>query len=155
MIVLRRTRPARSIASNAGLEVTFELEPAPGRHRHGCATAWRPPIEVFETEQALVVRAEIGGVADHQIDVVIEGDHLVIRGERTVGPQNGRRLYHESRVRYGAFAVAVRLPFPIDSNTSAAEYADGFLTVNLPRLAATRIAAQEQGWETGPQQGEQ
>jgi HSP20 family molecular chaperone IbpA len=155
MIVLRRSRATRSTAPPAGLDVAFELDAGPLRHRHGCVTAWRPPIEVFETEQALVVRAEIGGVSDDQLAVLIEGDQLVIRGERIVAAHHGRRLYHESRVRYGEFAVAVLLPFLIDSDGAAAEYVDGFLTVNLPRLAATRIAAQDHGWVTAAQQGEQ
>jgi HSP20 family molecular chaperone IbpA len=53
-------------------------------------------------------------------------------------------VYHESRVRYGLFEAAVRLPFVIDVESTTAEYADGFLSVQLPRLAATTLTKQEE-----------
>ena len=155
MTGLRRGRQVQLLGPNVGVEVTFDLEPTPRHERNGCFAPWRPPVEVFETEHDLVVRAEIGGLSEEQVNVVVERDQLVIRGERTIAPRAGRRLYHESRVRYGQFAVAIRLPFPVDRETTAAAYTDGNLTVTLPRLAATRIAPQEQRRESGIRPGEQ
>jgi HSP20 family molecular chaperone IbpA len=151
MIGLRRGRQVQLQGSSVGIEVAFDLEPASRPERNGCFAPWRPPVEVFETEQNLVVRAEIGGLSEEQVNVVVERDHLVIRGERTILAlhEDGRRLYHESRVRYGEFAVAIRLPFPVDNETASAEYVDGFLTVTLPRLAATRIAPKSNAGPAG------
>lgn len=143
MILLRRGRPAPPAGSSFEIDVTFDLGPASRQRRQECIAPWRPPIEVFETEADLVVRAEIGGLTGDEVSVLIDGDMLVIRGERNVVKPHGHRLYHESRVRYGAFEASVQLPFPIDVPMTSADYVDGFLTVQLPRLAATRVESRE------------
>lgn len=143
MILLRRGRPAPPVGSSFERDVTFDLGPAYRQQRQECIAPWRPPVEVFETEGNLVVRAEIGGLSGNEIAVVVEGDLLVIRGERAFAKERGQRLYHESRIRYGQFEASIRLPFPIDVPATTADYIDGFLTVHLPRLAATRVEARE------------
>jgi HSP20 family molecular chaperone IbpA len=69
---------------------------------------------------------------------------LVIRGERHVVRHVGYRVYHESRVRYGQFEAAVRLPFAVDVESATAEYADEFLLIELPRLEATKLTTREE-----------
>jgi HSP20 family protein len=143
VIALRRGRGVDAVVTSQEIDITFDLGPAYGwQRRHACAP-WRPPIEVFEIDSALVVRAEIGGLREDQIDVALDEDHLLIRGERSVVLPGHPCLYHESRVRYGPFAAAVRVPFPVDVARALAAYADGFLTVTLPRLAATTIAPRD------------
>jgi HSP20 family molecular chaperone IbpA len=155
MLLLRRSRPARSVASNVEIEMTFDLEPEHGRRRHDCKAPWRPPIEVFETGESLVVRAEIGGLAEGQLHVEVNADELHIRGERTMPMASASRTYHESRLRYGPFAATIRVPFPVDVPNAAAEYIDGFLTIKLPRLTPTTIAAREKSRPTDARRGEQ
>jgi HSP20 family molecular chaperone IbpA len=53
-------------------------------------------------------------------------------------------VYHESRVRYGRFEAAIRLPFPVDVESATAEYADGFLSIELPRQTATKLMTGEE-----------
>jgi HSP20 family protein len=101
---------------------------------------WRPPIDVFETDGAFVVRMELGGLKTIEVQVLLSGDELVIWGQRNVVPPVGYRVYHESRIRYGPLEAAVRLPFAVDVESTMAEYADGILTIELPRLAATSVA---------------
>lgn len=143
MILLRRGRPAAPAGSSFEIDVTFDLGPAFRQRRQECSSPWRPPIEVFETESGLVVRAEIGGLAGDEVAVLVDGDMLVIRGDRNVAKPHGHRLYHESRVRYGPFEASVQLPFPIDVPATSADYIDGFLTVQLPRRTATRVETRE------------
>lgn len=142
MILLRRGRPVALRGTGVEVDVTFDLGPAFRQRRQECAAPWRPPIEVYETGDALTVRAEIGGLATDQTAVFVEENLLVIRGERTVANGNDHRLYHEARVRYGPFEAQVNLPFPVDVPAIDANYVDGFLTIRLPRLAATRLVAQ-------------
>ena len=155
MILLRRGRPLQSMESNLGIEVTFDLGSEPGRHRHECFAPWRPPIEVFETNGELVVRAEIGGLTRSEVQVLIRGDELMIRGERNVARTAARRLYHESRVRYGPFEARVRLPFPVNVELAVADYVDGFLSVTLPRLAATKVTTRDEGRAVEALRGDQ
>lgn len=152
MILLRRGRPAPPTGS-IDIDVLFDLEPA-SRRRMACIAPWRPPIEVFETKRELVIRAEIGGLSLDEIAVQVDDERLIIRGKRTVARPDEMRVYHESRVRYGPFEASVRLPFPIDVSTAKADYVDGFLTVSLPRLAATQVTMRDSG-KVGAQLGGQ
>ena len=110
---------------------------------------------MFETDEELVVRAELGGLARTEVEVLLGGDELVIRGERTVAVPSGRCRYHESRVRYGPFEAVVRLPFPVAVESATADYIDGFLSVTLPRLAPTRVTARDNGRTAEAWRGDQ
>lgn len=100
-----------------------------------------------------MVRAEIGGLSGNEVAVVVDDDLLVIRGERAYAKHGGHRLYHESRVRYGPFEASVRLPFPVDIPATSADYSDGFLTVQLPRLAATKVETRDSSGSVYAQRG--
>jgi HSP20 family protein len=153
MILLRRGRGAPRLGSSYGVDVTLDLEPVFQRQRHACFGPWRPPLEAFETESELIVRAEIGGISEQEVAVLVDDDGLIIRGERNVARPSDNRVYHESRVRYGPFEASVRLPFPIDVDQATANYLDGFLTVTLPRLAATRVPTADEHADTDAQRG--
>ncbi len=155
MILLRRGRSMPPVGSSFDIDVTFDLGLALHRQRQECFAPWRPPIEVFETEEALVFRAEIGGLSSDDVAVLVDDGNLVIRGERQVARPHDPRLYHESRVRYGPFEASVRLPFSVDVPASTADYVDGFLTVKLPRLAAQRVPARDSATVGNAQQGGQ
>jgi HSP20 family protein len=100
---------------------------------------WRPPIEVYETEESLVINVEIAGMDEHQLSVVVDGDRLVIRGERPDRRQAEKRSYHEARIQYGAFGADVFIPFPVDPDRTEAEYHNGFLRIVLPRQVPRTI----------------
>ena len=145
MILLRRGRPEAQAGSSFDIDVTFALAPALLRRRQECFSPWRPPVEVFETDRDLVVRAEIGGLTGDEVEVVVESDELIIRGERAISRPDQPRLYHESRVRYGPFEASVRLLFPVDIPAATADYIDGMLTVRLPRVAPIKVAMRDAG----------
>src|SRR5215213_443408 len=71
---------------------------------------WRPPVEVYETEGALIVSAEIAGINQNDLSVVIEHDVLSIRGERLDDRVGERRSYRETGIAYGPFGVDVYIP---------------------------------------------
>jgi HSP20 family molecular chaperone IbpA len=137
MILLRRGLRTEALESSFELDVMVDFGPQPARSRHRCLVPWRPPIDVFETGNGLVVRAELGGLTASEVQVLLSDDELILRGERDVDRPVGHRVYHESRVRYGRFEAAIRLPFPVDVESARADYTDGFVSVELPRLAAT------------------
>lgn len=100
---------------------------------------WRPPVEVFETEDALVVSAEIAGMDERELSVVIEHDVLSIRGER-MHPRTGeRRIYREAGIAYGRFGADVFVPFAVEADKTEAEYEGGILRIRLPKAAARTI----------------
>jgi HSP20 family molecular chaperone IbpA len=100
---------------------------------------WRPAVEVYETEQALVVHVEIAGIDQNHLRISLDGDRLLIRGVRHDRGQSEKRSYHEARIPYGAFGADVFVPFPIDADGIEADYNEGFLSMKLPRLQARAI----------------
>jgi HSP20 family protein len=97
---------------------------------------WDPPTDVYETEDAYIVRMEIAGMREENFDVSIQDDTLYISGHRPDFP--ARRAYHQMEIRSGKFANAVTLPGPVDSDRALAEYQDGFLTITLPKETTTQ-----------------
>ncbi len=92
---------------------------------------WRPPTDVFETEEAIVVRVEIAGMREEDFSISLEDRFLVIHGFRSDLPE--RRAYFQMEIPFGEFISEVELPCPIISERIAAVYQDGFLRIVLPK----------------------
>jgi HSP20 family protein len=110
---------------------------------------WRPPLEVYETEDALVVTVEVAGLDESQVHLTIDAGLLRIRGERVDARQAEKRSYHEARIHYGAFGADVFVPFPVDADRADASYDHGFLRIVLPRQRARTIVPRTVGDERG------
>lgn len=94
---------------------------------------WRPPTDVYETDEAFVVKMAISGVSEKDISIVLEGDTLVISGRR-LDPSNVKKLcFYLMEIRYGYFERTITLPKYIDENKIEACYKDGFLTITIPK----------------------
>jgi HSP20 family protein len=102
----------------------------------GC---WRPPVEVYEVEDHLVVTVEIAGVRDEDLNVEIDDSVLKISGARPFPDGSRRRVFHQTGIPYGEFEAEVFLPFAVALDDVEASYENGFLHVYLPRAQATRI----------------
>jgi HSP20 family protein len=101
------------------------------------AHVWSPPTDVFETENAYIVRVEVAGMRQQDFSVQIENNLLAISGMRSEKPE--RRAYHQMEIRFGEFSSVVAIPGPVDVDSSSAEYEDGFLTVTLPKALSNKI----------------
>lgn len=110
----------------------------------GQSDAWRPALEVYETERALVVRVELAGVDEQHLHVALDGDTLTISGRRApdAGDAPEQRSYHEMGIAYGPFRAQVALPVAVARDAVEASYEHGFLTVTLPRARRVRIRPQ-------------
>jgi len=102
---------------------------------------WRPPTDVFETEEVVVVRVEIAGMEENDFSIVIDGRYLSIRGLR--GDVMERRAYHQMEIRFGEFATEVELPYPIVVSEIEAVYSNGFLQIRLPKARPVKISVDE------------
>ncbi|MCJ7570143.1 MAG: Hsp20/alpha crystallin family protein [Anaerolineales bacterium] len=99
--------------------------------------AWRPPTDVLETDDVVVVVVEIAGMRGLNISVIFEHQVLSIRGVRT--DTNICKTYHQMEIDYGEFASEVQVPFRVDSDKIEATYSDGFLKVVLPKATPREI----------------
>lgn len=95
---------------------------------------WRPPVDIHETAQAILLKLELAGMRDDQIEVLLYQNALVISGKREDDVDHDEELcYHEAQVRYGPFRVEVALPTPIRAEAVSASYENGFLRIQLPK----------------------
>jgi HSP20 family protein len=97
---------------------------------------WRPPADLFETDDAYMVKVELAGVAEDEIDVSVYADALVVEGERRCGT-GGDVRYHAAEIRYGPFRLEIGFPRPIDCERVSATYESGFLLLTVGKAEGT------------------
>ena len=98
---------------------------------------WRPPTDVYETEEVIVIRVEIAGMREQDFSVALEDRTLTIRGIRS--DISERRAYHQMEIPFGEFSTEVELPAPIVNEGVEAVYRDGFLLITLPKARPQHI----------------
>ena len=98
---------------------------------------WRPPTDVFETGDEVVVRVEIAGMEETGFTVVLDGRDLFVRGVRP--DTSERRAYHQMEIRFGEFGSDVELPVDVVSEEIQAVYLNGFLNIRLPKAQPKKI----------------
>lgn len=94
--------------------------------------AWRPPTDVYEIDDAIIVRVEIAGMHETDFSIILDGRYLSIRGVRQDVTE--RRAYHQMEIRFGEFNVDVEMPATIDVENVQATYQNGFLKIILPKV---------------------
>ncbi len=92
--------------------------------------AWRPPTDVYETEDYIIIRVEVAGMREADFTISLIGRSLTIRGVRQ--DTNEHRAYHQMEIAFGEFTTEVELPYNIISDKVEAVYRDGFLRITLP-----------------------
>jgi len=104
-----------------------------GAWTHPSAIVWRPPTDVYETRDNLIIVIELAGVTEDDMAVTLFSDLLVVEGVRTqtASPINA---CHQLGIKYGEFRSEVLVPFPVDTAKVKAEYKNGLLTVTLNKL---------------------
>ena len=97
-------------------------------------SVWRPPMDVRESGEAILIKVELAGVEEDDIEVSLYPNALVISGERRDdADHDAATCFHAAQVRYGLFHVDVALPAPIQQEEVTATYRDGFLRIRLPK----------------------
>lgn len=99
-------------------------------------TDWAPRLDITETGTTVEVTAELPGMEKKDIDITLDGDLLVIKGEKKHETEEKDRCYHRVERRYGSFYRSVRLPYEVKSEKIDATFKDGILTVKLPKVKA-------------------
>lgn len=99
---------------------------------HIRSSVWSPPTDVYETEHNYVIKVEIAGMRDEDLEVAFENNILRISGYRADSDE--RRAYHQMEIRFGRFELAVEVPNTVSMEKATAEYKDGFLLIVLPKL---------------------
>ncbi|MBI1921337.1 MAG: Hsp20/alpha crystallin family protein [Geobacter sp.] len=94
---------------------------------------WHPPVDIFETADAVIIKAELPGIEQKDIEVKIEDGTLVLRGERKHDEDIKKENYHRVERYYGPFQRTFSLPSAINQEKVKATCDKGVLTIVLPR----------------------
>jgi HSP20 family protein len=109
-----------------------------GSESGALTAAWTPAVDVFEDKDAVKIVAERPGVTPEDVKISLENQTLTIRGEkRQVAEEKTERVHRYERT-YGAFERTFALPGTVDADRIEANYADGLLTITLPKVERAR-----------------
>lgn len=97
---------------------------------------WRPPADLYEVPEGLIVKVEVAGLSDEDFDLTLYDDALVIEGVRAWSLSTDAGRFHAVEVRYGPFRLELPLLIQVDRERVRARYDLGFLTVTLPKMEA-------------------
>ena len=95
---------------------------------------WTPQMDIYETPEEIVIRAEIAGVDKENLEVEISSKALKIYGSRTELPCVENATYRLAEIQYGKFERILFLPTPIDTDTVSTSYSNGFLEIRLAKV---------------------
>ncbi|HSO13263.1 MAG TPA: Hsp20/alpha crystallin family protein [Anaerolineales bacterium] len=98
---------------------------------HVRSNVWRPPTDVYETEGNVIVKMEVAGMRDEDLEVAVQDNLLLISGSRSDSVE--RKAYHQMEIPFGKFSMGIDLPVHVNTENATAEYKDGFLTILLPK----------------------
>jgi HSP20 family protein len=99
---------------------------------------WAPAVDIYETENELVLKADLPDVELKDLDVHVENQTLTIAGERKFERKDAGKGYHRVERSYGNFARSFAVPNTFDTDKINAGFKNGVLTVTLPKKEAAK-----------------
>ena len=99
---------------------------------------WSPAVDIYETENELVLKADLPDVSQKDIDVRVENQTLTIAGSRSFEKSEDRKGFHRIERNYGNFVRSFAVPNSFDTDNIGADYQNGVLTVKLPKKEAAK-----------------
>ena len=105
----------------------------------GARTSWSAPaIDMYQTDDEVVVKAAIPGLKADDVQISVTGDTLTLRGEYKDKGEASEKAYHIRERRYGIFERSLQLPMTVVADKAKAEFEDGILTISLPKAEEVR-----------------
>ena len=140
MPLIRWNDPFRDLATlqdrlNRAFDSTLATR---GREEDLFTGTWAPPVDIFETKEKTVLKAELPGFDESQIHLKFEDGILSVEGERTFEKKNGDENYHRVERSYGKFVRSFTIPTNVDHDKITASMQNGILTVELPKREETK-----------------
>lgn len=140
MADITRWEPAREMMSlreamNRMFEDAFLR---PGWFGLGESAASLVAVDMYETDDHLVIKATVPGIKPEDIDVTVTGDLLTVKGEFKSEEKTEKRNYLRQERRYGSFCRQISLPTGVDTNKAKATFENGLLTLELPKAESVK-----------------
>jgi HSP20 family protein len=133
-MALIRWEPTRELSSlqsemNRIFDTFFGEQPGDGgRYRR-----WIPPMDLVETDEHFVLRADLPGLSEEDVSIEVEDNVLTVSGERQSEHEEREEGYHRVERAYGQFSRSLTLPEGVDADAIEASFDRGVLEVRIPR----------------------
>jgi HSP20 family protein len=138
-MTITRWTPLRDIATlQDRIERMFGDPQYWGAREEGTYGGWIPPVEIFEKEDNLVLRAEIPGMTQKDIELHVENGVLTLKGEKRREQELNQDSVHRAERYYGTFVRTFSLPTTVDVDKIRASYKEGVLEVVLPKAETAK-----------------
>ena len=111
---------------------TFFDQPTP-TGRSGGTGRWLPPMDLLETTEHYVLRADLPGLSDGDVNVQLEDNVLTVSGERNAEHEQQQEGYHRLERAFGAFSRSLTLPDGVDADAVQAHFDRGVLEIRIPK----------------------
>ncbi len=99
---------------------------------------WNASVDVAETDQEIIVKADVPGVSKDDIDITVDSNQLIISGEKKQESEGKDTNYYHMERRYGSFRRVFALPSTADTDKIKAGYDNGVLTVTIPKAEVAK-----------------
>ncbi len=99
---------------------------------------WTPSVDILEKDGNLILRAQLPGIEEKDIELKLEGNMLTLKGEKKMNKDEKGEDYHRLESYYGSFTRSFTLPETVDRDKIKAEYKNGVLSVTIPQKPEVR-----------------
>jgi HSP20 family protein len=122
----------------------FDAKPA----NSGSSRRWIPPMDLLETDSELVLRADLPGIDEDDVEIEVKDGVLVVSGERAAEHEEKGEGFHRVERAFGRFSRSLTLPQGVDAGKVAATFSNGVLEVRVPKPEETKPTRVEIGGGT-------
>jgi HSP20 family protein len=130
---ISRFDPFRGEASLQNQLTRFFSEAFDRASDEGNLTTWAPAVDIYETEQELIVKADLPDIKPEELDIRVENNILTIRGERKFEKKVSEGNYLRVERSYGAFSRSFSLANTVNTEAIKADYKNGVLSLSIPK----------------------
>jgi HSP20 family protein len=99
---------------------------------------WSPAVDIYETDEAVILKAELAGLNKSDVTIEIKNSTLILRGERKFEKDIKEENYHRIERSYGSFSRTFSLPLTVDQTKVSATFKDGLLEIKIPKVKEGR-----------------
>jgi HSP20 family protein len=109
-----------------------------GAEDEGMTASWIPSVDIFEAEDEIVLRTELPGLSEEDVEITIENGRLALKGEKRFEREETEGDYRRVESRYGSFYRSFALPNSVDREKIEAKFDKGVLNVTLPKAEVAK-----------------
>jgi HSP20 family protein len=105
----------------------------------GNLSAWEPAVEVADTTDAVMIKAQVPGIPKDNIQVNVTDDAITLKGEMKEEEKKEEKNYTRREFRYGVFSRTIALPAAVQADKATAQLKDGVLEVTIPKSKKAKV----------------